>query len=58
MKISLPNVFLKRMKDILNDDYESFLRCYEEKPLKGLRVNTIKCSVEKLRSLVDTELRQ
>ena len=46
------------MKDILNDDYESFLRCYEEKPLKGLRVNTIKCSVEKLRSLLDTELRQ
>ena len=46
------------MKDILNDDYESFLRCYEEKPLKGLRVNTIKCSVEKLRALLDTELRQ
>ena len=57
MEINLPYTFLKRMENILKDEYESFLRCYNEKPLKGLRVNTIKCSVEKLKLLLDTELR-
>ena len=41
---NLPQAFLDRMKKQLPDDeWESFLRVYEGAPLKGLRVNPLKC---------------
>ena len=56
MTTHLPEKFCQRMKLLLNDDYDTFIRQYDKDPFKGLRVNTLKCSVEKLRSLLDTEL--
>lgn len=50
------NEFLFRMKSLLGDDFDEFLKFYETENLKGLRVNTLKCSVDKLKSLVDFEL--
>lgn len=52
----LPDKFLHIMKKILKDEYSEFLTEYKKEPLKGLRVNTLKCSTEKLKSLLDISL--
>ena len=48
--------FLDRMEALLGDEYNSFLEYYEGENFRGLRVNTLKCSVEKLKSLIGFEL--
>lgn len=48
--------FLDRMKALLGDEYNSFLEYYEGDNFKGLRVNTLKCSSEKLKSIIGFEL--
>ncbi|MEE1317940.1 MAG: RsmB/NOP family class I SAM-dependent RNA methyltransferase, partial [Ruminococcus sp.] len=48
--------FLFRMKSLLGDEYEEFLKYYEGDNFRGLRVNTIKCTSEKLKSLLDFKL--
>ena len=44
------------MRDLLGDEYNSFLEYYEGENFRGLRVNTLKCSAEKLKSLIGFEL--
>lgn len=41
----LPEKFEKRMKEILNDDFEAFKSSYSDKPVRAFRVNTHKISV-------------
>ena len=48
--------FLGRMKSMLGDEYESFLKYYESEHFRGLRVNTLKCSPEKLKKLIGFDL--
>ena len=44
----LPERFLKRMEERLPaDEREAFFAVYEKKPVKGLRVNTLKISPER-----------
>ncbi|MCT4508143.1 MAG: RsmB/NOP family class I SAM-dependent RNA methyltransferase [Tepidibacter sp.] len=45
--MKLPIKFLDNMKEILNDEFDSFFKSYDEKRYYGLRVNTLKTSVEK-----------
>lgn len=45
--------FLEEIKPILNDDFQKFLENYDKEPYRGLRVNTLKTSVEKLKTLLD-----
>lgn len=42
----LPKAFLERMKAMLGDEYEDFLKSYEAPRQFGLRINTLKISVE------------
>lgn len=42
MNINLPIEFTKRMKNLLGDEYEEFIRAYEEDNYRGLRINTLK----------------
>ena len=44
--MNLPEQFLNRMKKRLGEEYPAFLSSYEKPPVKGLRVNTLKISVE------------
>lgn len=44
--ISLPRAFEEKMQELLQDDYEKYLKCFEEPRHFGLRVNTAKISVE------------
>ncbi len=38
----LPQEFLLRMKDLLGEDYETFLKSYDETPVRSFRINTNK----------------
>ena len=49
--------FLFRMKSLLGDEYSEFLKYYEADNFRGLRVNTLKCTSDKLKSLLDFELK-
>ena len=49
--------FLGRMKSLLGGEYDEFLKYYEAEHFRGLRVNTLKCTPEKLRSLIGFELK-
>ncbi len=44
--IKLPEKFENRMKELLQDEYDDYLQCYDEPRYYGLRVNTNKISVE------------
>ena len=52
------NDFLLRMKSLLGDEYNEFLKYYESDNFRGLRVNTLKCTPDKLKELLDFELVQ
>lgn len=42
---NLPKEFLERMKSLLGDEYDAFLKSYELPPVKAFRVNTDKISI-------------
>ena len=44
------DLFLNRMKALLGDEYEAFLQFYNGDNFRGLRVNTLKCTADKLRA--------
>ena len=44
--IELPTDFINRMKERLGSDFPAFFKTYETPPAKGLRVNTLKISVQ------------
>lgn len=53
------NDFLERMKSLLGDEFNDFLKFYNsDDNFRGLRVNTLKCSPQKLESLLEFELRK
>ncbi len=56
--MELPQEFLARMKNMLGGEYEDFLRTYEEPRRFGLRVNTLKISVEEFVKLAPFHLRR
>lgn len=51
MTAQLPSSFSERMMGLLGTDYNQFANSYKETPYGGVRVNTLKISVEGLRSL-------
>ncbi len=40
----LPTAFLSRMQDMLGDDYDNFIACFDRPAFRGLRLNTLKFS--------------
>lgn len=51
MKVSLPTPFLSHMKELLGDEYRDFLRIYDQPAARGIRINTLKISVEAFQPL-------
>lgn len=49
--------FKKRMKEMLLEEYDSYLASFEYKPYHGLRVNTLKISPEDFQKISPFELR-
>lgn len=50
--------FLEEAKSIFGSDYKAFLATYDEIPYRGLSVNTLKISSEKLMTLLPYELKK
>ncbi len=51
--------FFDRMKSLLGDEYDNFIEFYnKDKFYRGLRVNTLKCSADKLSELIGFELKK
>ena len=55
---ALPQAFLHRMEDMLEDDFEPFLAAYEQPRTYGLRVNTAKISCEEFEQIVPFEVKK
>ncbi len=41
------NEFLKRMRELLNDEFDDFQKCMDEPSFRGIRVNTLKADTDK-----------
>ena len=54
--INLPKEFSERMKLLLKDDYELYLKALEEPAVRALRVNTDKISIEDFQKICDFDL--
>ena len=44
--MELPVKFKEQMKELLQDEYEDYLQSFDHERYYGLRVNTLKISVE------------
>lgn len=54
--MELPIKFLEKMQNILGDEYDAFIKTYEENRKAALRINTLKGNSEKLFSVLDEKL--
>ncbi|WP_040196087.1 RsmB/NOP family class I SAM-dependent RNA methyltransferase [Candidatus Soleaferrea massiliensis] len=52
-----PAEFLSRMQALLKEDFPRFIQTMDEEPFRALRVNTLKCDVEKFSKLSPFALR-
>ena len=44
--MNLPQAYINNMKEILKEEYDLFYKSYSSLPVRGLRINTLKISVE------------
>lgn len=57
MGVQLPTAFVKRMEQLLGDEFEAFMAAYDHTPHAGIRVNTLKIPVEAFKAISPFELR-
>lgn len=53
---NLPEAFLERMKGYLGEEYSAFVSSYDLPVTKGIRVNELKCTPQKLIDLMQIKL--
>lgn len=56
--MDLPKKFKKKMKDILKNEYDEFISCYDKPCFKGIRVNTLKVSKEKIKKIFNFKIKE
>ncbi len=54
--MNLPIAFVDKMKLLLGDEFDDYIKCYDEKRLYGLRVNTKKIRVEDFQKICPFEI--
>ncbi len=54
--MNLPIAFEEKMKKLLGEEFQDYIKCYEEPRFYGLRVNIKKISVEKFREICPFEI--
>jgi len=54
--MNLPAKFVDKMKLLLGEEFDDYIKCYDEKRLYGLRVNTKKISVEEFVKICPFEI--
>lgn len=55
--MNLPITFEQKMRELLQDDFDNYIKCYEEEHWYGLRVNTKKISVEQFLKICPFEIK-
>ena len=55
--MNLPTKFVDKMQRLLGDEFDDYIKCYDEKRLYGLRVNTKKISVEEFCKICPFEIK-
>ena len=56
IKMNLPVTFTDKMKELLGNEYDEYIACYDETRLYGLRVNTKKICVEEFKKICPFEI--
>ncbi len=54
--MQLPDKFKEQMKELLQDDYDLYIKSFDHERYYGLRVNTLKISVEEFLKITDFHL--
>ncbi len=54
--MNLPIQFEMKMRELLGDEFDNYIKCYDESRLYGLRVNTKKISVEEFQAICPFEI--
>lgn len=54
--MNLPGAFVEKMQGLLGTEFDDYIKCYDEKRLYGLRVNTRKISVEEFKRICPFEI--
>lgn len=49
--MNLPRLFEDRMRELLGEEYEEYLQCYEKPHYSGIRVNTLKLTPEEFENI-------
>ena len=55
--MSLPKDFLDKMQTLLKEEYEAFINSYEQEKSLGLRVNTLKTTLDQFETLNKFDLK-
>lgn len=53
----LPEKYIKKMKDLLKEEYSAYEDSFNSPSFRGLRVNTLKISVEKFKNIFPYEIK-
>ena len=53
---NLPDEYLKRMAELLGDEFGEYEKCLNSPPLRGIRINTLKISKERFFELLGSDL--
>ncbi|WP_069649076.1 RsmF rRNA methyltransferase first C-terminal domain-containing protein [Caloranaerobacter ferrireducens] len=56
--MNLPEEFLIKMQGLLGNEYNDFIESYDKESYKGIRVNTLKLSVEDFKKISPFDLRE
>ena len=54
-KMNLPSAFTDRMKNLLGDEYDAFIKSYASPAVRALRANTLKTTADELKNELDFE---
>ena len=56
--MQLPIKYSSAMKDLLGEEYDDYIACFDEPRLYGLRVNTMKISTEEFERICPFEIKK
>ncbi len=54
--MTLPDEYLKKMKNLLQDDFDKYINCFNETSYSGLRANTLKITPTELKKILPFSL--
>ena len=54
----LPKSYVDAMKELLEEDYDAYIKSLDEKPYVGIRTNLLKLTKEKLKEILDRDFKE